>query len=87
MTEGQHDPNWHDSRTWTGLYHERPRMVRLSKSRAAKLWWTVTIGLKKTLCPHNWNWARVTCDVCGLTAEEFEDHSWRWPSKRGWVAF
>jgi len=72
----------YDSRTWTGLYHQRYQwgVVRVSHAFHHRSALYLRIGIKKAahkVFQHGWNWHWDACDVCGLTREEQEDHSWR----------
>lgn len=83
--EGEIPANWHDSRTWTGLYHGR-NINRLCIIRTRNVWfwffiWWLKISLKKLICRHDWHWARAECCICGLTHEQAFDHSFRWPKR------
>lgn len=65
------------SSTWTG----RSRPLRLPHPRA--FFWWLSVGLRKTLCPHVWDHHAARCDTCGVTQCDVEDHTWRYiPTRR-----
>lgn len=75
-----------DSRAWTGRGAYEPRGRR---SFTWKVVWyirrSLVVGLRIATCRHYWNMRDNSCDGCGLSREEYEDFSWRFPSKKSVV--